>query len=375
MNILFIGPYRQNDGWGLAAKSYIRALASTKHNLSICPNFLATVSPNTQLEDDLKQYESSRYSHYDMVIQKTLPHSLFLNKKISKNIGLFVLETNDISHSECINNINTMDEIWVPSEQEKKCLLKSNVTTNIKVISQPLDTDLIHKVKDYKLDLGSSINQTVKFYFIGEYIERKNIKDLVTAFNLAFDSTQPVSLIIKTSLPGKSSGESRVIIEQEIDKIKQKLSIGQRHKKEIVITERLSYEEILGLHNACDFFVMPSYGEAFCRPAAEALCLGKTPIVTENTGTTDFVNNENGFIVKSYRSPVICNNRPVSNDIDIYTANEYWYQISIYDLIDKMRKAYDMHKNHKIELKNKQQIGINSLSNFSYSEIGNKLCI
>jgi glycosyltransferase involved in cell wall biosynthesis len=374
MSVLFIGPYRQQDGWGLATQSYIKAVATQVKELTTRPIFLAG-NGSDQLDSDIIGYENSLYDHYDTVIQKTLPHCLFYDGRFKKNIGLFVLETNNISNSRCVQNINQMDEIWVPSEQEKKCLIKSGVTKPIKSISQPLDIDSINKSRNYKLDFNPTVNRTFKFYFIGEYVERKNIKDLVTAFHLAFDINQPVSLILKTSIPGMSPNESLRAIEKDLNDLKQKLNISQRYKKEIIITEKLPYSDIIGLHNSCDCLVSPSYGEAFCRPVAEALCLGRTPIVTDNTGMIDYVNNDNGFVVNSSRTPVIIDQRTLSKDFDIYNANEFWYKISVYDLIDKMKMVYQMHKDNRKKLEEKRALGISSVEQFSYTEIGNKLCI
>jgi hypothetical protein len=69
------------------------------------------------------------------------------------------------------------------------------------------------------------------------------------------------------------------------------------------------------------------------------------------------------------------NQRTLSNDFDMQNANEYWYKISIYDLIEKMRSIYTMHKQDRKDYENKQQLGIDSIEQFSYSSIGNKLCI
>jgi glycosyltransferase involved in cell wall biosynthesis len=374
MNILFIGPYRQNDGWGSATKNYIKSLATQYKNLTIRPVFLAQ-SSNDELDSDLLKYENTIYDNYDAVIQKTLPHCFFYDGRYKKNIGLTELETNNLSNSECISNMNRMDEIWVPSNQENKCLMKSGVNKPIKVISQPLDTAFIKKYSDHKLAFNNMIDKTFKFYFIGEYTERKNIEDLIISFNLAFDIDQPVSLILKTSIPGISPYDSNKIIEDTIESIKKKLNIRTKYKKEIIITDRLSYKDVIGLHNSCDCLVAPSYGEAFCRPAAEALCLGKTPIVTDNTGMNDFINYDNGFLIKSHRTPVYVNNRPLSKDFDIYTANEYWYRPDMYDLINKMQTVYKMHKEDRKTLEQKREIGRNNTDQFSYENIGKKICI
>ena len=374
MNTLFIGPYRQKDDFGLASRSYIKAVATQCSHLTTRPLYLAQADYSFD-DQEIISYENTYYNSYDIVIQKTLPHCLFLNRSYTKNIGCFELETNDLSKSSCISNINSMDEIWVSSKIEEQCLIKSGVKKPIKIISQPLDTKFIEENKNYKLPLNSIIQNMFKFYFIGENIERKNIKDLVLAFNLAFDYSEPVCLIVKTNSSSSNRAESQKAFEQEINNIKQKLGISKKYKKEIVIVDHLSYKDMIGLHNACDCFVMPSYGEAFCRPAAEALVLGKTPIVNQNTGMKDYIDNTNGFLVKSHKTPVIQNARPLSNEFDMYNANEYWYQIDIYDLIEKMRMVYDMHIKNNKQLEEKRLAGINALHNFSYEAIGAKLCI
>ncbi len=49
MNILFVGPYRQPDGWGMATRSYIKALATKHKNITTRPVYLAT--PDLKFDD------------------------------------------------------------------------------------------------------------------------------------------------------------------------------------------------------------------------------------------------------------------------------------------------------------------------------------
>lgn len=371
MNGLFIGPYRQNDGWGMAAKDCIKAISTQMPNLTTRPIYF--IAQNSDPGNEIVEYENSLYKSYDIVFQNTLPHCITINKKIKKNVGLFFLETNNISKSICVKTLNQLDEILVSSKQEEKSLRESNVTTKIKVISQPLNIDFIEKHKNHTFNFGTK-NSSFRFYTICEYIERKNIKDLLIAFHLAFKNTDNVSLVIKTNKPGMNSRDAKQEIEKDINEIKKKLNIKQFYKRDILITDRLSDEDMIGLHNSCDCFVMPSYGEAFCRPAAEALVLGKTPIVTDNTGMTDFINKDNGFIISSKKSPVILDARTLSNDFDTYNANEYWYQPNIYSLIQCMKQVYDLYKKNNSSYKAKQEKGKQCKDQFSYDTIGKKIC-
>lgn len=373
MNALFVGPYRQADGWGAASRDYIRAISTQIENITTRP--LSYINNNIKvLDEDIATYETNRYTNYDVVFQKALPHNFSISNTIKKNVGLTVLETNNISNSQCIANINGLDEICVPSTTEAKCLRESGVTTKIKVISQPIDIELYQNKQTNKFPLPSITQKTFYFYTIAEYIERKNLKDLIVAFNLAFSNTEDVCLIIKTSVPGMPYDQAKNKIETDIAKLKEMLRIKKQYKQEIIITERLTDSDMIDLHNTCHCFVMPSFGEAFCRPAAEALILGNTPIITDKTGPSDFINDKNGYLINSRKQPVILSQSNLSADYDIYNALEYWYQPSVVHLKECMQKAYNTYKNDRPSYENKKQLGINSAQQFSYANIGKKIC-
>lgn len=366
--VLFIGPYRQKDGWGRASRDYIKALA-TKTNIDLYtrPIYLAPGNIEKEFDDQkILEYEQKHSDSYDCVIQKVLPEYFHYDSRFGYNIGLFTLEINDFTGTNLVRNANRMDELWVPSSIEKQNLIKSGVIKPIRVISQPIDTSSFEQT--YSANFNPIIKDYFKFYTICENNHRKNLEDLILSFNMAFNINDPVVLIIKTS------GDQNQL-DNFSESIKRKLHLGKPFKKELWVTHQMSNEEILAFHSGCDCFVMSSYGESFCRPAAEALCLGKNPIINKNTGTKDFINDDNGFLVKSHKVPVILDNHPIANNTDYYNANQFWYKIDIYDMIQKMQNAYSMYKKNNKEWQEKSKIGISAREQFSYTNIGEKLCI
>ena len=367
MNTLFIGPYRQNDGWGLAAKDYIKSLLTNSNiNLTIRPIYLAMMNTEENFEDEvLIKCENNHSTKYDMVIQNVLPEHLFYDHQYGKNVGIFTLEINDLSNTDAVRNINRMDEIWVPSNIEKQSLVKSGVVKPVKVISEALDTQKL--VPQNKIIFDHNINNTFKFYAIGESVFRKNLEDLFLAFDLEFNQNDNVSLIVKTN--GKKQD-----LENFASAIQESLCLKKRYRQKLFIVNRLSDQEIIDLHYSCDCFVSCSYGESFCRPAAEALCLGKNPIVNKNTGMKDFVNEKNGFLVNSYKHPVMLKRNPISNNNDYYNAHQHWYKVDIYSLMSKMREAYTMWLKERKIWDEKSELGKSQKNIFSYESIGNNLC-
>ena len=140
-NILFIGPYRQCDGWGYAARDYIMALNETQHRISCKPVYLGR--PNSAgLHPKILQTEQVQFDKPDIVIQNVLPPYLDYQYGM-KNIALCYIETNHLQHTSWIGHLNLMDEIWVASEHEKRILLANGVTVPIRCVPMPIDCDTI----------------------------------------------------------------------------------------------------------------------------------------------------------------------------------------------------------------------------------------
>ena len=357
MNILLIAPYRTYSGWGEGGKHLAKSLNTLDHNLAIRPIYMSNEIEQDFNDEELLELECASYDHYDIVIQRVLPQ-FFRRVPYSKSVLACVFETSNIRSTPWWRYLNNTDAILVPSQYEKQDLLNSDIKPPIHNVSEAIDT------AKYKKDYTPipELEGTFNFYFIGEFVERKNIKALLTAFHREFRPNEPVKLVIKTL------GNPQVI-HKEIQQIKSHLRIYQslgRYKQEVLICGRLPEEQMHNLHRSCHCMVMPSYGEAYCRPVVDALGYGNTPIVTNNTGMTDYINNRNGWIVDSRVEPVYTTQPPLS---DIYTAKENWSNINIQHLMMCMREHYsstDLQQTLKAH-------GDSSIQQFSYKNIGQKI--
>ena len=142
-NILYIGPYRQNDSWGESCRSYIRAIDSNKNfKLKIHPIYYT--NNITDIDDSYKTLESNDFDSYQYMIQQCLPGDFFYDGRYEKNIAITLIETSDwTSCKDSIYNLNSMDEIWVQSDFEKQNLLKAGVSKPIKNISYPAGRSIL----------------------------------------------------------------------------------------------------------------------------------------------------------------------------------------------------------------------------------------
>ena len=371
MNVLFISPYRQNDGWGLASRNYIKALLSNP-NINLTTRPLYYTNSTYEVSDDIVECENSRYEKYDIVLQKLLPHSLHISKSI-KNIAILNVETGSWNNSRSILILNKLDEIYVSTPQEKKWLEQSGVHARIKNIPQPIDLDFLVSNQTKKIGLPSALQNTFNFYCIVDNEERSNLATIIRAFHLAFNETDRVGLVIKTDNSVPQTRDTRKKMQDNINSIKKELGISGIYKNELIINDYLDDTNMIGLHNSCDCLISLRSGDNFSTEVLSAMFLGKTPIVMQNTGLSSIIDTSSGFIVKSEKTPVIMNPRPLPTDYDLFNSDEFWYKPMIYSLIENMRSAFALSKNRS-EYLAKQSVGRNNIQMYSYNTIGSQLC-
>ena len=341
-DVMFIGPYRQGDGWGGGARDYVQCLNQTSHNIVTRPVYMSNRITNDIPEDILKLENKFLDKKPDYVIQNVLPHLLQWQHG-SKNIGLFYLENSNIKATGWVSHINLMDEVWVNSSFEQEVLLDSGVTIPTRLVPMPYDFSKAEK--EYKLTPIPEINNSFTFYFIGEYIDRKNIGALVKAFHMEFTHSDNVSLVIKTNAAGVTPEELTQKVLADVNNIKsgmRKYLNVNMYIPEFIVTEMMSEDDLFSLHKSADCFVMPSKGESLNRPLMDAVAMGNQVIYTRGVGMRDVA--PCGFDVVAHKSPTLTSNPPMRN---LYTSHESWQEIDIYALAEAMRTAY-MTRNHEI---------------------------
>jgi len=285
--ILFVGHYREpnNSGWGKLARQEMELLNDHTD--------LVTRSVDLAHQEDIPiwitEAENKSIEGVTTVIQYVLPN-FFQRIPNVKNILWVELETNDIRYSLWPEYMNMADEIWVPNEDAKQCLLNTKSVASfipIKVIPHRIKPAFPEELPLQIPNLEGNYN----FYTISTATHRKNLEDLIAAFHTEFDPNEPVNLIIKTTQD----------LNELYKTIKDNLKLYQNihdYKEEMTLTRDLTDSQISGLHCVMDCFVSASHGEGWCIPAYEAAQLGKNVIAPFYGGTKKLMElfpDENSF--------------------------------------------------------------------------------
>jgi glycosyltransferase involved in cell wall biosynthesis len=366
MRVLYIGVYRDGTGWGQAAIDYILALDAA--GIDVVPRPLKLNDRDHRPPGRILELEKKTPQGCDVCIQHVLPHQMDYNGRFRRNIGLFASETSDFAPSSWADRLNLMDEVWVINYAQKQAAQKSGVTVPIHVVPHATDVTRFQRSYEPLPQLAGFRDAGMfAFYTLGEMVRRKNLAATLKAFHTEFDPSEPVSLVIQTSIPGQSPAQTGQGVRGFCDEIKRGLKLNggdtKRYAQELILAERLSDLDILRLHASCDCFVQPSFGESWSIPAFDAMAMGRTPIVTACTGYLDWMTPQTGWLVPGHEEPVF---GALETFADVHTGAETWCAVDVLALRRALREAYT-----KDSLRQEKSAhGIQRAYDFSYENVG-----
>ena len=212
-----------------------------------------------------------------------------------------------------------LDGVLVASQFVKRVLRNSGVRVPIAVISHGIDHALPAEPPSDRRSRRGPVTSSAPFTFlhISSGLPRKGIEELITAYCLAFTSTDPVLLVIKTF-----DHEQNVV-----GKWVERLAAGGFAPAVQVIAEELDQRQMELLYDTADAMVLPTRGEAFNFPAAEAMARGVPVIATGFGGHLEFCNAENAVLV-NYSFEFSTSHLEV--------ANSLWVRVSVPHLVEAM---------------------------------------
>lgn len=329
LNILYVGNF--HDGTGYARACYETALALETAGANVVCRPITFNGGQQPCPDRIYQLEEKTPpSKWDVVIQHTLPPVMLFDRRLGLNVANFYYEASRFNSAGWDLRLNQMDlVVTTPGISTEAC---ANSRVIAPIVSLPLPSNPDRYMKKYAVPvfLKPYVDQKkFIFYTISENVRRKNLGGLVKAYYSAFRPTDNVVLVIKTN------GD-----QHRVQAMMQEIASGMKlhYLPEIVVvTDRLSEDDLMALHAHATCFVQASCGEAWSYPAFDAMAMGKTPIVPDTGTYQSYISEETGFLVKTYNEP--CTGGQ-DEPVDLYRGDEYWQVPFTLELAGLMRRAY-----------------------------------
>jgi glycosyltransferase involved in cell wall biosynthesis len=333
VNILLDGGFYNGHGMSEGNRILLRILDGAGYRVRIVPRDIKDkylVLPQKEI-DYISSFENTKLSSNDVYLYNSAGWSAQIRPEFRINIARTTFETDRLPE-RWVKKLNEFEEVWVQCTFNIKTFVSAGVKVPLRYAPNFFDMSR-YVPKGKKLPLP--VSQSFKFLSVFDiHDQRKGYDLLLLAFLNEFSSEDDVALIIKNRNDHATSMLSH-LIESHPKEAKRKPAIH-------IINKMLPDEDILCLYRSCNAFVLPSRGEGWGRPYFEAMLMEMPVIGTNWSGQTDFMNENNSFLIDVERLSVIENNKK----FPFYNGHR-WAEPSVIDLQRKMRIVFEHEKEAK----------------------------
>ncbi|HEV3075376.1 MAG TPA: glycosyltransferase [Thermoanaerobaculia bacterium] len=207
---------------------------------------------------------------------------IFARNRGRTKVGFTMLEVDGFPR-EWVAQANRMDEVWVPSEFNRRGFLESGLRRPIHLM--PLGVD-VHYFNPGITAFPSPGGEFV-FLALFEWGERKDPSLLLQAFNDEFLAREPVRLLCKVI-----NRDPGVRLKEEIRRLRLRAAGG---KISYLFNLEFPHYQLGALYRSADAFVSVSRGEGWNMPLMEAMACGLPAIATDWGAHQEFVHAGNAY--------------------------------------------------------------------------------
>lgn len=249
-----------------------------------------------------------------------------------------------------INCLQNSDFVVCPSTWWQNVIRENGVTRESSVVPIGVNREVF-----YPGDIHSG--NTV-FLNIGKTEVRKGHDVLVEIFNSAFTQEDDVELWIMWDNPFHKYETSKMWRElYKNSPLGNKITFLGREPPEEYVAEQI---------RKADCLVLPTRAEGFCLPALEALSCGRHLIITNYSGHTEFVNEENSRVIH-------IDKMETAFDGEWFFGGFEWAHLGknqIDECIEHMRSIHRLKQNGELSI---NKCGIETAKKFSWESSTKKI--
>ena len=394
--IIYCGQFNDLTGYGIAARSYLKALdsyVSQTNDVELHIYSIVVQSDKTLSEEEkrlIEKYSFSNQEDLETYIQNNdyvclwhtpTPLPLFADhrfkttpglqnsfntiiKASTENYHLIVWETTDICNEwkETLQYYNPSG-IITACEFNKKMFEKYN--NNVTVVPHPIVPQ--NNQNTVKLDIPTSFEDKFCILTMSQWTHRKGFDKLIAAYLMEFEKEDDTALIVKTYVSPTHPSPEHII--KEIQTAKLNTDNPKAHAKSniVLITDFLTKPQINWLFEQSNVYASATRGEGFGLTLFESV-LNKKPVVAPSSGGhIDYLDPESTYFVDGMYDCCITSD-------PVYSQNSMWFEPNVGSLRKQLRQAYDDWKSGLIEEKGENAHKyVHSLDELKLENAGQKI--
>lgn len=299
--VLYIGPYRQNDEWGKTSRAFLQLLINSVTKVVARPLYYS----NNLVEFGDITEEHNYIKEKDVIIQHGLPETLSYEGGFKLNIAITKVDCR-IDNLDWVENLKLFDKICVFSAYEKQLLKKSGIRED-KIFAFDLPPVLSNEPQEeLVLDIPELNSKTV-FYTTAGIHRDSGLSETIISYYHSFSSLDNVILII-------FSNDSENI-KNMIEEIKKKMNLSTSRCPDIGIISN-DPKALAYAHNNYNYYINVGYNLSPNQEILDCLMGKSRAIVLDTVMFLDAC-----FPIQSRDEVCLKNDRPIPN---LYSGLHTW---------------------------------------------------
>jgi autotransporter strand-loop-strand O-heptosyltransferase len=345
MKILGHCAYIGNTGYAVHSKNFFRALSKEAEvkirNFSIDSNWqginskevhgdsvdeldkkiLALQTCGSEQGDiDVPIYNGiSNFNHQYDIVLIDCHHRYYDNRYLGKKIFYNVWEKTTYSE-EFFNKLKCADQVWVPTDWQKICLIKQGIQKEkVKIVPEGIDPEILFPDK-------TNVFDKFTFLILGKWETRKSTKELIKAYVELFGNNDNTQLLLSCS---------NNFPDDDFKSTSERLKNINVDCKNIKIIDFQHREEVIKMIQSSHVYLSCSKSEGWNLPLIESLACGIPSIYSDCSGQLEFAKGL-GIPVKIH-GEILDKKNPMFG----------YYSPDYNDLKDKMLEVYNSYAFYK----------------------------
>lgn len=220
------------------------------------------------------------------------------------NIGFTQWETTRIPDTDLngeprlnwVKQMNHMGMMWTSCQMARKAFIDSGVKVPVEVFNGPIDTTFYQPrlpeldLQDIVIDAAGQVIPREKrppvVCMVAQWTMRKNIEAFLISLLARFKRNE-ICILLKTYGATIDPAQSKMVRDRVDGLIK---AVGNPDTPTVlVVTEKLTDEEMASLYSSVDIYVNTSRGEGFCMPLVQAMASECFPISCGFSAPHDYI--------------------------------------------------------------------------------------
>jgi glycosyltransferase involved in cell wall biosynthesis len=294
LKVVMRGHFYSNTGYAKANRNFALALARQGVAISVLPVNDRIEGLNELEVNQINTLQTSKPADDAILIDSAIPSFAKPTTPCRYSILYTTVEAQSVP-TQFVDACEMYDEVWVTSDFCKDVLVNAGVKKRISVVPNSVNQYLYSE----SVPPHSFLPSLKPFVFVSVlgWSYRKGYDVLLKAYLDEFSKGDPVSLLLVTPYKKDQDGRRAKKVEDEIKEYI--ATFGGWHRSPHVARcgRPIPEFEMPRLYRACNAFVLPTRGEGFGLPFAEASLCGLPIIATRGSGQGMFLNDENSSLL------------------------------------------------------------------------------